>query len=209
MNEIDKKVELQELMEALCEVDFSKDGKKIDEWIQKLTKIYANTYRHTYSDIFFKLQEIISKSDSEVLEVLGENLDVLKGKIEFLVDHNKEDENLKTTLSGYKKLADHINLEIGRYNFIKNQLVATIPVVHSTAPIQANNELEDQIDRLAEDINKMRPITIQAQRDLDKLDSRLESNKISSITIYQILLYQMPNLRMFRFHLQRHTRIYI
>lgn len=186
MNEVDKKAELQELIESLCDVGFSKDTKKIDEWIQRLNKIYANKYRHTYSDIFFKLQEIIAKSDSEVLETLGENLDVLKEKIESLVSQNSDDENLKITLSGYKKLADHINLEIGRYNFIKNQFATTAtPSVPSTTPIAAtmDKELEEKVDKLADDVKKMRPITTQAQRELDKLDSRLESNKISSITI--------------------------
>ena len=189
MNEVDKKAELQELIESLCDVSFSKDTKKIDEWIQRLNKIYANKYRHTYSDIFFKLQEIIAKSDSEVLETLGENLDVLKEKIESLVSQNCDDENLKITLSGYKKLADHINLEIGRYNFIKNQFATTAtPSVPSTTPIAAtiDKELEEKVDKLADDVKKMRPITTQAQRELDKLDSRLESNKISSITTLTI-----------------------
>ncbi len=189
MNEVDKKTELQELIESLCDVGFSKDTKKIDEWIQRLNKIYANKYRHTYSDIFFKLQEIIAKSDSEVLETLGENLDVLKEKIELLVSQNSDDENLKITLSGYKKLADHINLEIGRYNFIKNQFtVATTPATPLTTPIPTtiDNELGDKVYKLADDVKKMRPITTQAQRELDKLDSRLESNKISSITTLTI-----------------------
>ena len=188
MNEVDKKSELQELIETLCDVEFSKDTNKIDEWIQRLNKIYANKYRHTYSDIFFKLQEIIAKSDSEVLEVLGENLDVLKNKIELLVTQNSDDENLKITLFGYKKLADHINLEIGRYNFIKNQFATTTSSTPSSnsIPIDVGKELQDKVDRLSDDVNKMRPITTQAQKELDKLDSRLESNKISSITTLTI-----------------------
>lgn len=189
MNELDKKAELQELIESLCDVGFAKDTKKVDEWIQRLNKIYANKYRHTYSDIFFKLQGIIAKSDSEVLETLGENLDVLKEKIELLVSQNSDDENLKITLSGYKKLSDHINLEIGRYNFIKNQFATTATLANpSTAPLTTtvDKELEEKVDRLADDVKKIRPITTQAQRELDKLDSRLESNKISSITTLTI-----------------------
>lgn len=189
MNEEDKKTELQELIDSLCDLNFSKDTKNIDEWIQRLNKIYANKYRHTYSVISFKLQEIISKSDSEVLEALGANLDVLKEKIESLVDQNPDDENLKITLSGYNKFADHINLEIGRYNFIKNQFCATTTSISSSATtneLTINKELKDKVDKLAEDLNKVRPVTTQAQRELDNLDSRLESNKISSITTLTI-----------------------
>ncbi|MBQ3160906.1 MAG: hypothetical protein IJC04_02125 [Oscillospiraceae bacterium] len=189
MTDADKKAELQELIESLCDVGFSKDTKKIDKWIQRLNKIYANKYRHTYSDIFFKLQEIIANSDSEVLETLGENLDVLKGKIELLIAQNSDDENLKITLAGYKKLADHINLEIGRYNFIKNQFsVTTTSTVPLTTPTTAtvDKELEKKFDKLSEDVKNMRPITTQAKKELDRLDSRLESNKISSITTLTI-----------------------
>ena len=188
MTDMDKKTELQDLIEDLCDVGFSKDDNKINEWIQKLNKIYANKYRHTYSDIFFKLQEIISKSDSEVLETLGENLDVLKEKIEFFITQNPDDENFKITLSGYKKLADHINLEIGRYNFIKNQFATTVstPSTSITDQVTSNDELKDKINQLSKAVDNMRPITTQAQKELDNLDSRLESNKISSITTLTI-----------------------
>ena len=189
MSEEDKKSALQQLIEVLCDVNFSKDLIIINHWIEQLKKIYANKYRHTYADIFFKLQEIIAHHDSEVLEILGENLIVLKEKIEILIVENPDDENLKITLSGYKKLADHINLEIGRYNFIRLQLVNDKTGNCSevqTGTTVIDKEIEYKIDKLEEDIKKMRPIATQAQRELDKLDSRLESNKISSITTLTI-----------------------
>lgn len=189
MSEEDKKSALQQLIEVLCDVNFSKDLIIINHWIEQLKKIYANKYRHTYADIFFKLQEIIAHHDSEVLEILGENLIVLKEKIETLIVENPDDENLKITLSGYKKLADHINLEIGRYNFIRLQLVNDKTgkcFEIQTGPTVIDKEIECKIDKLEEDIKKMRPIATQAQRELDKLDSRLESNKISSITTLTI-----------------------
>lgn len=187
MNEEEKIAKLQELVDALCDINFSKDVNNIDEWIQQLNRIYANKYRHKYSDIFFKLQEIIAKSDSEVLEILGENLDVLKNRIELLVSQDPDNENLKITRSGYSKLADHINLEIGRYNFIKNQFGNNEKSTSLTStPSLDNKGLIEKVDNLAEDVHKIRPIATRAQIELDKLDSRLESNKISSITTLTI-----------------------
>lgn len=97
--------------------------------VNKLNKVYSNEYRHTYSDIFFKIQQIMSDtlsnndaSDTEVLEVLGENLNVLGNRIDELAAQNSDDANYKNTVSGYKKFSDHIRLEIGRYNFIKVEI---------------------------------------------------------------------------------------
>lgn len=187
MNEEEKIAKLQELIDALCDINFSKDVNKIDEWIQQLNRIYANKYRHKYSDIFFKLQEIIAKSDSEVLETLGENLDVLKNRIELLVFQNPDNENLKITRFGYNKLADHINLEIGRYNFIRNQFSNNEKSTSlSPTPSKDNEGLMEKVEKLTKDVYQIRPLATKAQIELDKLDSRLESNKISSITTLTI-----------------------
>ena len=60
MTDQEKTAELLNLMDALCDANFAKNSSEIDNWIFKLNRIYANEYRHAYSDIFFKLQQIIS-----------------------------------------------------------------------------------------------------------------------------------------------------
>ena len=104
-------------------MDFRKKEAVVDEWISKLTEIYADGYRHTYSDIFYKTQEILA-GETEKVEILGENLNFLRTKIEEQAELPFGSENFKTVLASYNKFADHINLEIGRYNFIKEQILA-------------------------------------------------------------------------------------
>ena len=58
MTDVEKKERLLQLIDALCQRDFSKDDTLIRAWIDNLNDIYANGYRHTYSDIFFKVQSI-------------------------------------------------------------------------------------------------------------------------------------------------------
>lgn len=91
MTDKEKTGELLSLIDALCDVNFAKEQNNIDGWVSKLNKVYSNEYRHTYSDIFFKIQQIMSDtlsnndaSDTEVLEVLGENLNVLGNRIDEL-----------------------------------------------------------------------------------------------------------------------------
>lgn len=140
MTEKEKTAELLNLIDALCDVDFSKNQKNISAWVSRLNKVYSNGYRHTYSDIFFKIQQIMSdslsngpESDTEVLEILGENLNVLGNRIDELATQNSDDANYQNTAFGYRKFSDHIRLEIGRYNFIKSRFTNTNFSEHPSA----------------------------------------------------------------------------
>ena len=189
MDEKDKKAKLDQLIDEMCDKDFSTDYNGINTWIQTLNRIYANGYRHTYSDIFLKIQEIISDGNSETLEILGENLNVLKNAIQVQLNNNLDDANLKNTYNGFKKFYDHIALEIGRFNFLQKHFTKASNSESPNPPsgnIPDIQEIKDNVNQLTKTIDQMRPITIQAQKELDSLDSKLESNKISSITTLTI-----------------------
>lgn len=194
MTDKEKTGELLSLIDALCDVNFAKEQNNIDGWVSKLNKVYSNEYRHTYSDIFFKIQQIMSDtlsnsavSDTEVLEVLGENLNVLGSRIDELAAQNSDDANYKNTVSGYKKFSDHIRLEIGRYNFIKSRFTGAA-VDGSSGKARGERSAIDteRILKLEQAMNATRPVVAQAQKQLDSLDGKLESNKISSITTLTI-----------------------
>lgn len=194
MTDKEKTGELLSLIDALCDVNFAKEQNNIDGWVSKLNKVYSNEYRHTYSDIFFKIQQIMSDtlsnndaSDTEVLEVLGENLNVLGNRIDELAAQNSDDANYKNTVSGYKKFSDHIRLEIGRYNFIKSRFTGTAADGNSGKSTDEHSAIDaERILKLEQAVNAIRPRVAQAQKQLDSLDGKLESNKISSITTLTI-----------------------
>ena len=194
MTDKEKTGELLSLIDALCDVSFAKEQNNIDGWVSKLNKVYSNEYRHTYSDIFFKIQQIMSDtlsnndaSDREVLEVLGENLNVLGNRIDELAAQNSDDANYKNTVSGYKKFSDHIRLEIGRYNFIKSRFTGTAADGNSGKAMDKHSAIDtERILKLERAVDATRPIVAQAQKQLDSLDEKLESNKISSITTLTI-----------------------
>ena len=194
MTDKEKTGELLSLIDALCNVNFAKEQNNIDGWVSKLNKVYSNEYRHTYSDIFFKIQQIMSDtlsnndaSDTEVLEVLGENLNVLGNRIDELAAQNSDDANYKNTVSGYKKFSDHIRLEIGRYNFIKSRFTGTAADGNSGKATDKHSAIDtERILKLERAVYATRPIVAKAQKQLDSLDEKLESNKISSITTLTI-----------------------
>lgn len=187
MSDDEKKAALLELIDALCDSAFSKNEPEIIEWIQKLNKIYANGYRHNYADLFYKLQEIFS-NDSETCEILGENLNVLEQHIKQSLQENKDDLNIKNTAESYKKFADHIRLEIGRYNFIKirfDRSKTETDSGHAAISIDTK-QIEKRINNISDAVDKIRPTVTQAQKALDNLDAKLENNKVSSITTLTI-----------------------
>ena len=194
MTDKEKTGELLSLIDALCDVNFAKEQNNIDRWVSKLNKVYSNEYRHTYSDIFFKIQQIMSDtlsnnatSDTEALEVLGENLNVLGNRIDELAMQNSDDANYKNTVSGYKKFSDHIRLEIGRYNFIRSRFTGTAAEGNAGKTTDEHSAIDTKrMLELEQAINAMRPRVAQAQKGLDSLDGKLESNKISSITTLTI-----------------------
>ena len=192
MTDQEKTEELGLLIDELCNAEFAKEKSILDMWIEKLKKIYANGYRHTYSDIFYKVQSIISKnSDTEVLEILGENLNELGKRLSELLSQNIDDANLQNASVSYKKFSDHIKLEIGRYNFIKSQFSAEIGLTDnnskSTDIKRAEiDEINQKFNEVSTAVNNIRPITTEAKKQLDKIDDKLENNKISSITTLTI-----------------------
>lgn len=190
MTDKEKTESLLELMDALCSATFSQDEEQVVGWIQRLNKIYANGFRHNYADLFFKLQEILAE-DAEVATSLGENINVLEEKIASKLERNTDDANIQNTANRFRKFADHIRLEIGRYNFIKSQFVKDPGTTQTTpnadsAQSTITIDVVSKVNDLSNAVDKMRPIAIQAQKGLDNLDAKLENNKISSITTLTI-----------------------
>ena len=194
MTDNEKTTQLLNLMDALCNPNFAKDNGKMDEWIHKLNRVYANEYRHTYSDFLLHIQKIVSNEKSpEVLDVLGENLNILADRIDELSIIYNEDANYKNTAFGFKKFSDHIRLEIGRYNFIRSEFLKPQTSNSSPASGSMSQEAEQRIQTLEKSVDDMRPTIAKAQRtnewaekELSGIDEKLESNKISSITTLTI-----------------------
>lgn len=190
MTDKEKTSELFLLVDDLCNPNFRKNSPQIESWIKELYSIYTDNYRHSYSEIFFKIQEVISReSDSETLEILGENLNLLMKKIDEIPDYEKSSVDYKSMLSGFKKFSDHIKLEIGRYNFIKCRFETN----QKTSSASSNPNSSENLDSISKEvqdlknvINQIRPVVTNAQKGLDGLDDKLENNKISSITALTI-----------------------
>ena len=81
----------------------------------RLLEIYKGDFRHSYSDFFPIILEI-SKDDNDYnLEFLSENMESIRQYIEK--DHIQGSDEFKDIQAQIYKLCDHLNLEIGRWNY--------------------------------------------------------------------------------------------
>lgn len=199
MTDEEKTTELLNLMDLLCDINFSNNQTLVVQSIAKLREIYEGNYRHPYAELSSKLQKIIAESkQSEVLDVIGENLNVLADKLEEIFLKTSSNNDFQNVILGYKKFSDHLRLEIGRYNFLKNQFVRQkagkdLPDTLSPAKIeQYKNEIksvlrasdrirrtairtqyENEIKPVLEASNEIREIAISAKEKADEANEAL------------------------------------
>lgn len=93
-----------------------------DKWLEKFNSIYSDDFRHCYSELFTVISKL-GKKDTEYINALADNLINIQQYLQDMEPEEKKRRGYHENLnSGLWKLADHINLEIGRYSFmVKNE----------------------------------------------------------------------------------------
>lgn len=81
----------------------------------RLLEIYKGDFRHSYSNFFPMILEISKTSNEYSLESLSENMESIRQYIEK--DHILGNDEFKEIHDQIYKLCDHLNLEIGRWNY--------------------------------------------------------------------------------------------
>ncbi|HIS83084.1 TPA: hypothetical protein IAD41_05715 [Candidatus Scatenecus faecavium] len=128
------------------------ESEKIREYAFKLKDLYNNNFRHSYSE-FFPIIVDIAKEENYNLEFLSSNIEELKNILEQ--DYTKEDKKreFKGLYKSLVKLGDHLNLEIGRYNYFSSSEKKLIDIEKYTETSQdklthATSELENAKEKI-------------------------------------------------------------
>lgn len=135
--------------------DFNQE--RLEEVCNELKNIYSNGYRHMYSNIFTFVTDVYSEDKSELLiNNLINNLNCINdylNKNRHALDAN--------TKKSFKKLLDHINLDIARINYIQGLFDISsnileevkIDVVDKQKQLEKQtNNLDKKVDRHTYDI---------------------------------------------------------
>ncbi len=84
---------------------------RLNSHIKTICEIYSDDFRHFYSSIFNTLTHI-DMSDKLDLDILAQNINHIYSKLK---EHNNEEVRKK-----FKKLYDHVNLDIARIQYMRN-----------------------------------------------------------------------------------------
>lgn len=186
MNYEQKSNALLELLSQLAD-DAGYSTKDRKREIKILTQIYSEGFRHSYAKISTKVQAIL-EDDITKGECLSQNLQMLKKSVEKLTYNETISMEICNKV---RKLCDHVNLEIGRYNLIVNKIETQINnlqdrqnsrgTVDSSAE-EFNKRITDIENKVSGVVNK----AYEATKELEKVDGKLERNSMSSITTLTI-----------------------
>lgn len=130
----------------------------IDEIACRLKAIYDNDFRHRYME-FYPLVVEVFKSDEYNSDYLGGNLETLRNWVaKDSIENGGSGLKYGNLLDHLNKLADHINLEIGRYS----QTAERISRLEDLE--KRNTELNDQLSKMVKRVDKLQ----QKQKDAQK-----------------------------------------
>lgn len=113
--------EFRSILFSLAELDYSIANDDVrSEIYYRLERLYyapdkSQSYRHFYSDIFIVLTQIQQGDKPGSIEVLGENLRVIR--MEYQAINKDEEGNLIDIRDCLKKLYDHVSLDIARISY--------------------------------------------------------------------------------------------
>lgn len=112
----------------------------------------SDCFRHFYSDIFMVLTEIKNKNSDNDINILGQNLSVLRK--EYQVKNTDKNGNNIDISSQLRKLEDHVNLDIARILYSDSE---DIKISGGTALNDIKNkiaQIQDQNDAVKDKVEK-------------------------------------------------------
>jgi len=131
---------LNNLIQNMAEQMYVENSSEADTALSLLQDIYTNNFKHNYSE-FFPLILDISKENE--LDYLSNNLELLRISIEN--DYTSGINKYRGLFDPLRKLCDHLNLEIARYNYYsKNEnAIHTAEQEVKRLEIQTKNALRE------------------------------------------------------------------
>lgn len=147
------------------------DDTAIRTVVIKFKTLYTDGFRHNYSEIFPLIVEF-SKDDNEFdLDYLSNNLQAARDLVEL--DYVSEEKEFVGLYKPLLKLSDHLNLEIGRYNYysISEQQVKALE--------KRNQDLQTELRETTEKL-------VQAAKELGEAEKKIGSVQTELISVLSI-----------------------
>ena len=155
------------------------EGDDLHEVGKKLTEIYENDFRHSYSQ-FFPLIVTIAKVEKgeDNLDYLSNNLESIRNLVEQ--DFYKGEVEFKGLYLPLSKLSDHLNLEIARYNHY------SVSEQRTRDLIARSKDTEDTLSDAKAELEELSERSSNAKAKLEELSERASNMQTEYTTILGI-----------------------
>lgn len=176
LNEQEKRDKLRHLLIDLSKSqDALKDKKNLHKFFHRLENIYYNpdsdNYRHLYSDIFSCISVIDADSSLGNLDILAQNMEVIKdGYIPINMDNKRH--QLIDISTEIVKLYDHTNLDISRINYTKRMASET-----KSELTQAQFLIQDLKEQLAQSDRTLDETTTYLKSESERLKNEVHESQ--------------------------------
>lgn len=163
-----------ELSEKMLEDDEEK--KTI---VLKLVQVYQGTFRHNYSDFFPIILEISKDDNQYSIDYLSENLETLRAFVE--ADYVSGEKLYSSIHWRLEKLCDHLNLEIGRWNYYSQNEHKIEDIATRTNSLNADiREARTELNASQQEISGAR----EELKKASKQASSMQSEVIAVLSIF-------------------------
>lgn len=166
-----------------CEIlfDLATDQQMLDnsskrsKMYQRLEALYHPLnneigFRHYYSDIFRVITEIGQREQSDGVEILCQNLSLIRDGYQAVNYDN--DGNIIDISDNIRKLYDHVNLDVSRIQYLKDEGKRILG--------------EDVLNDLQSENNRIKTEIISSQKDQSKIRAELKNQQKEYIAILGI-----------------------
>lgn len=143
---------LLNLIYELSEGLLSNDEKQIRQYLNRLNGIYADDFKHKYSDFFPVLVKIYEEDNEYNIDYLSNNLDMLGTYLEK--DYSEGENEYSDIYMQFTKLCDHLNLQIGQFSFILARETPEAILYEASQNLRVSNEKIEESNKKLEASNK-------------------------------------------------------
>lgn len=162
-SKVEKRHRLKYLFKEMSEAEATEE--QLREWSAALKQIYADNFRHYYSDFFSQLNTIFKQQGDGAIGIVSANAFKLQ---QYISSTEKGESADQKFLASIDKLVDHLNLECSR--------------------IQYYSQYTSQLNDLKENISLINDQTEKANETYDQLKSKMDSAHADSVAVLGIFV---------------------
>ena len=177
------------LFDLAVDQQMLEDSSKRSKMYQRLERLYypwdkETGFRHYYSDIFRVVTEIGNSEQPEGVDILCQNLSLIRDGYQAV---NQDKNGTIVDISdNIKKLYDHVNLDVSRIKFLKDEGRRILGEDVLNDLQSENNRIKSEIDSSREEQEDLRTEIIDSKTEQIKIKEELKNQQKEYIAILGI-----------------------